>query len=232
MRVVDKYTGDVVTRVAMADEAMIDRAIGFIRDSKSIRPDRPFFGYVAFGAIHAPHQAPQEYLDKYPAEKVKIPEQALKYPGQLSGGQQQRVAVARALVGEPSILLADEPTGNLDSKNGEAVMELLDDLHQSGSTICMVTHDPRFTRHAERAVQLNPALSVLLGLAGAQLEVDALLVEPPVEVGHLRQHADGADDGKGCRDDVVGDAGHHVAAAGRHLVHGDGQGRTRIGDAL
>ena len=76
------------------------------------------------------------------------------YPGQLSGGQQQLVGVARALVGEPSILLADEPTGNLDSKNGEAVMELLDDLHQSGSTICMVTHDPRFTRHAERAVQL------------------------------------------------------------------------------
>jgi len=75
-------------------------------------------------------------------------------PSQLSGGQQQRVAVARALVGEPSILLADEPTGNLDSKNGEAVMELLDDLHQSGSTICMVTHDSRFTRHAERAVHL------------------------------------------------------------------------------
>jgi putative ABC transport system ATP-binding protein len=76
------------------------------------------------------------------------------YPAQLSGGQQQRVAVARALAGSPSILLADEPTGNLDSKNGEAVMRLLADLHREGSTICMVTHDPRFAKHAQREVHL------------------------------------------------------------------------------
>ena len=76
------------------------------------------------------------------------------YPAQLSGGQQQRVAVARALGGKPSILLADEPTGNLDSKNGEAVMQLLSDLHQEGATICMVTHDPRFTRRAQRSIDL------------------------------------------------------------------------------
>ena len=76
------------------------------------------------------------------------------YPAQLSGGQQQRVAVARALAGSPSILLADEPTGNLDSKNGEAVMRLLADLHREGSTICMVTHDQRFARHAAREVHL------------------------------------------------------------------------------
>jgi putative ABC transport system ATP-binding protein len=76
------------------------------------------------------------------------------YPSQLSGGQQQRVAVARALGGKPSILLADEPTGNLDSKNGEAVMQLLRDLHQEGATICMVTHDTRFARHAERTIHL------------------------------------------------------------------------------
>ena len=75
-------------------------------------------------------------------------------PSQLSGGQQQRVAVARALAGRPSILLADEPTGNLDSTNGDAVMELLKELHQSGSTICMVTHDQRFAHFADRTVHL------------------------------------------------------------------------------
>ena len=76
------------------------------------------------------------------------------YPSQLSGGQQQRVAVARALAGKPSILLADEPTGNLDSANGEAVMDLLRDLHQGGATICMVTHDPRYARIADRSIRL------------------------------------------------------------------------------
>jgi putative ABC transport system ATP-binding protein len=75
-------------------------------------------------------------------------------PSQLSGGQQQRVAVARALVGKPQILLADEPTGNLDSRNGEAVMELLRELHKGGATICMVTHDQRFARHADRTIHL------------------------------------------------------------------------------
>src|SRR2546425_12588897 len=76
------------------------------------------------------------------------------YPSQLSGGQQQRVAVARALVGDPLILMADEPTGNLDSKNGEAVMELLRELHRSGATICMVTHDQRYANFAERTIHL------------------------------------------------------------------------------
>jgi putative ABC transport system ATP-binding protein len=75
-------------------------------------------------------------------------------PSQLSGGQQQRVAVARALAGYPSVLLADEPTGNLDSKNGDAVMDLMKSLHKTGSTILMVTHDPRFARHADRTVHL------------------------------------------------------------------------------
>ena len=76
------------------------------------------------------------------------------YPSQLSGGQQQRVAVARAVAGDPAILLADEPTGNLDSTNGEAVMELLRELHQGGATICMVTHDARYAAHADRSIHL------------------------------------------------------------------------------
>jgi len=87
-------------------------------------------------------------------EKVGMAHRMKHYPSQLSGGQQQRVAVARAVCGEPSILLADEPTGNLDSTNGEAVMELLNDLHKSGATICMVTHDPRYAEYADRGINL------------------------------------------------------------------------------
>jgi putative ABC transport system ATP-binding protein len=87
-------------------------------------------------------------------EKVGMAHRAKHLPSQLSGGQQQRVAVARAVAGQPSILLADEPTGNLDSKNGEAVMELLRELHRGGATICMVTHDARYASHAERTIHL------------------------------------------------------------------------------
>ena len=87
-------------------------------------------------------------------ERVGMSHRLKHYPSQLSGGQQQRVAVARALGGSPSIMLADEPTGNLDSRNAENIMELLRELHREGSTICMVTHDPRFARHAERTIHL------------------------------------------------------------------------------
>jgi putative ABC transport system ATP-binding protein len=87
-------------------------------------------------------------------EKVGMSHRVRHYPAQLSGGQQQRVAVARALAGSPSILLADEPTGNLDSANGEAVMTLLEDLHREGATICMVTHDPRYALRADRTITL------------------------------------------------------------------------------
>jgi putative ABC transport system ATP-binding protein len=87
-------------------------------------------------------------------ERVGMSHRIKHYPSQLSGGQQQRVAVARALAGDPSILLADEPTGNLDSQNGEQVMDLLRELHRGGATICMVTHDPRYARYAERSIHL------------------------------------------------------------------------------
>jgi putative ABC transport system ATP-binding protein len=87
-------------------------------------------------------------------EKVGMAHRAKHLPSQLSGGQQQRVAVARAVAGDPAILLADEPTGNLDSTNGEAVMDLLRSLHQAGATICIVTHDPRYARHADRTIHL------------------------------------------------------------------------------
>ena len=87
-------------------------------------------------------------------ERVGMSHRMKHFPAQLSGGQQQRVAVARAVAGDPAILLADEPTGNLDSTNGEAVMNLLRELHAGGATICMVTHDPRYARHADRSIHL------------------------------------------------------------------------------
>jgi putative ABC transport system ATP-binding protein len=102
-------------------------------------------------------------------EKVEMVHRMKHYPSQLSGGQQQRVAVARALGGQPSILLADEPTGNLDSRNGEAVMELLRELHREGATICMVTHDPRYASYADRTIHLFDGRIVEVNLAGANL---------------------------------------------------------------
>jgi putative ABC transport system ATP-binding protein len=107
-------------------------------------------------------------------ERVGMTQRAGHYPAQLSGGQQQRVAVARAVAGEPAILLADEPTGNLDSKNGEAVMRLLGELHEGGATICMVTHDTRFADHATRVIHL---LDGRLVDAGAALSAQSAGIE-------------------------------------------------------
>jgi putative ABC transport system ATP-binding protein len=133
-----------------------NQEIGFIFQSFNLIGDLTVYENV---------ELPLTYRQKMPAverkkrvmealERVGMAHRVRHYPSQLSGGQQQRVAVARALGGKPSILLADEPTGNLDSRNGEAVMELLQNLHREGATICMVTHDPRFAKHAEREVHL------------------------------------------------------------------------------
>jgi putative ABC transport system ATP-binding protein len=151
-----RLNGRPVQDLGVAERARIrNREIGFIFQSFNLIGDLTVFENVELPLTYRGMRASERRERVGRAlERVGMGHRGRHLPSQLSGGQQQRVAVARALVGEPSILLADEPTGNLDSKNGEAVMELLDDLHQSGSTICMVTHDPRFTRHAERAVHL------------------------------------------------------------------------------
>ena len=132
-----------------------NREIGFIFQSFNLIGDLSVYENVELPLTYRGMRAAERKERSMKAlERVGMGHRAKHLPSQLSGGQQQRVAVARALVGEPSILLADEPTGNLDSRNGEAVMELLRDLHRAGSTICMVTHDNRFSRHAERSVHL------------------------------------------------------------------------------
>jgi putative ABC transport system ATP-binding protein len=132
-----------------------NREIGFIFQSFNLIGDLTVFENVELPLTYrGMRSAERAQRVKEALERVGMAHRAKHLPSQLSGGQQQRVAVARALVGQPSIMLADEPTGNLDSKNGEAVMDLLRELHRGGATICMVTHDPRFTRYAERTVHL------------------------------------------------------------------------------
>jgi putative ABC transport system ATP-binding protein len=132
-----------------------NREIGFIFQSFNLIGDLTVYENVELPLTYRGMPAAERRERVTQAlERVGMGHRAKHYPSQLSGGQQQRVAVARALVGQPAVLLADEPTGNLDSKNGEAVMELLRELHRAGSTICMVTHDTRFARHADRAIHL------------------------------------------------------------------------------
>ncbi|MAG69397.1 MAG: ABC transporter ATP-binding protein [Acidobacteria bacterium] len=132
-----------------------NREIGFIFQSFNLIGDLTVFENVELPLTYRGLKA-SERRDRVGAalEKVGMAHRAKHLPSQLSGGQQQRVAVARAVAGQPSILLADEPTGNLDSRNGESVMELLRELHREGATICMVTHDPRYARHADRGIHL------------------------------------------------------------------------------
>jgi putative ABC transport system ATP-binding protein len=132
-----------------------NREIGFVFQSFNLIGDLTVYENVELPLTYRGMPRPQRRRRvEESLEKVGMGHRSRHYPSQLSGGQQQRVAVARALVGRPSILLADEPTGNLDSVNGEAVMKLLGDLHGEGATICMVTHDPRYARHAERTILL------------------------------------------------------------------------------
>ena len=132
-----------------------NRQIGFIFQAFNLIGDLTVFENVELPLTYRGMPATERKQRVEEAlERVGMEHRIKHYPSQLSGGQQQRVAVARALGGEPSVLLADEPTGNLDSKNGEAVMELLGDVHESGATICMVTHDPRFEACAGRIVRL------------------------------------------------------------------------------
>ena len=151
-----QLNGNAVQDLDLSQRARIrNREIGFIFQSFNLIGDLTVFENVELPLTYRGMRAAERRERSQKAlERVGMGHRAKHLPSQLSGGQQQRVAVARALVGEPSILLADEPTGNLDSKNGEAVMELLRELHREGATICMVTHDPRYARHADRSIHL------------------------------------------------------------------------------
>jgi putative ABC transport system ATP-binding protein len=148
--------GEPVATIAPGDRARIrNRQIGFIFQAFNLIGDLTVFENVELPLTYRGVSAAERKQRVQSAlERVGMAHRMRHYPSQLSGGQQQRVAVARAVAGDPVILLADEPTGNLDSTNGEAVMELLRDLHRQGSTICMVTHDARYAAHADRAVHL------------------------------------------------------------------------------
>ena len=148
--------GKPVSGLSASDRARIrNREIGFIFQAFNLIGDLTVRENVELPLTYRGTPAPERRrrVDES-LEKVGMGHRAGHYPSQLSGGQQQRVAVARAIAGTPSVLLADEPTGNLDSSNAEAVMALLADLHRQGSTIVMVTHDPRFALHASRSIQL------------------------------------------------------------------------------
>ena len=150
-----RLNGVPVQDIGPSERARIrNKEIGFIFQAFNLIGDLSVFENVELPLTYRDGVGKGERRDRVQEalERVGMAHRLKHYPAQLSGGQQQRVAVARALVGKPSLLLADEPTGNLDSKNGEAVMALLDELHKSGSTICMVTHDARYADFAQRKV--------------------------------------------------------------------------------
>ena len=148
--------GTPVANLKMSQRAKIrNREVGFIFQAFNLIGDLTVYENVELPLTYrGMPSAERKQRVQAALERVEMSHRLKHYPSQLSGGQQQRVAVARAVVGEPSILLADEPTGNLDSTNGEAVMDLLRELHAGGATICMVTHDPRYAEMADRSIQL------------------------------------------------------------------------------
>jgi putative ABC transport system ATP-binding protein len=148
--------GRFVQALTMTERARVrNREIGFIFQAFNLIGDLTVYENVELPLTYRGMLSSERKKRVLEAlDKVGMGRRLKHYPSQLSGGQQQRVAVARALGGAPSILLADEPTGNLDSKNGEAVIQLLRELHQEGATICMVTHDPRYARYADRTIHL------------------------------------------------------------------------------
>ena len=148
--------GRPVANLSAADRARVrNRQIGFIFQAFNLIGDLTVYENVELPLTYrGMSSGDRKQRVQQALEKVGMSHRMKHYPAQLSGGQQQRVAVARAVAGDPAILLADEPTGNLDSSNGESVMDLLRELHKGGATICMVTHDPRYARHADRTIEL------------------------------------------------------------------------------
>jgi putative ABC transport system ATP-binding protein len=169
-----QLNGKQVANLNFADRSRIrNQEIGFIFQSFNLIGDLTVAENVELPLTYRAGMTATERKRRVTEslERVNMAHRMRHYPAQLSGGQQQRVAVARALAGSPSILLADEPTGNLDSRNGDAVMKLLQELHADGATICMVTHDPRFAAHADRQVHLFD------GKVVAEGELNRLLAE-------------------------------------------------------
>ena len=164
-----EYTlaGQPVANLSVADRARVrNRQIGFIFQAFNLIGDLTVFENVELPLTYRGMTAEERKERVHRSlEQVGLTSRANHYPSQLSGGQQQRVAVARAVAGDPAILLADEPTGNLDSQNSESVMNLLKELHQGGATICMVTHDARYAHQADRTIDLFDGKILEAGVA-------------------------------------------------------------------
>jgi putative ABC transport system ATP-binding protein len=170
--------GEPVANLTASQRARIrNREIGFIFQAFNLIGDLTVYENVELPLTYRGMSSTdrKERVEEA-LERVQMAHRNNHYPAQLSGGQQQRVAVARAIAGKPAVLLADEPTGNLDSVNGEAVMSLLRELHEGGATICMVTHDPRYAEHAERSIHLFDG-RIVEDVSGPQKEALAAQLE-------------------------------------------------------